>query len=67
MAVQQFDSANEALTDKYFVSSISLCRSAKSYAINILRDMAAPEEKSKVDDKYKIHIVDNRNEIYKKS
>jgi hypothetical protein len=67
MAVQQFDSANEALTDKYFVSSISLCRSAKSYTINILRDMAAPEEKSKVDDKYKIHIVDNRNEIYKKS
>ncbi len=66
MAVQQFDSAGEAFIDRYYVSSITLCRSAKSYAINILRDLAAPEDKNKVDDKYKIHIVDNRNEVYKK-
>jgi hypothetical protein len=66
-AMQQFDNANEALTDKYYVSSITLCRSSKSYAISILRDLADPEDKSKIDDKYKIHIVDNRNEVYKKS
>jgi hypothetical protein len=66
-AIQTFDNANEAFSDKFYFSSISLCRSAKSYAINILRDLAAPEDRSKIDDKYKIHIVDNRNEVYKKS
>jgi hypothetical protein len=67
VAVQQFDSANDASVMKGYASSISLYRTTKSYAINILKDLAGPEEKENIIEKYKIHIVDNRNEIYKKS
>jgi hypothetical protein len=67
LAYQQFDTASEANGDQRFVTSITLYRSIKSYAIAILKEVAGPDEKIKIDDKYKIHIVDNRNEVYKKS
>ena len=66
IAVQQFDSANEASIYKGYVSAISFYRSSKSYAINILSDLANPDEKNIITEKYKIHIVDNRNEIFNK-
>jgi hypothetical protein len=67
MATQQYDSAHDAFSDQVYVSSISLYRNTKSYAINILKDLAEPDEKNKINDKFKIHIVDNRNEVYNKS
>ena len=67
IATKQYDNAHDAFSDKVYVSSISLYRNAKSYAISILRDLAEPDEKNRVNDKFKIHIVDNRNEIYNKS
>jgi hypothetical protein len=66
-ATQQYDSAHDAFSDQVYVSSIFLYRNAKSYAINILKDLAEPDEKNKINDKFKIHIVDNRNEVYNKS
>lgn len=67
IASQQYDSAYEASSNQVYISSISLYRNAKSYAINIIRDLAEPEEKKRIDEKFKIHIVDNRNGIFKKS
>jgi hypothetical protein len=64
LANLQFDTAQGAFLDKRYVSSITLYRGVKSYAISILKDLAGPDEINKIGDKFKIHIVDNRNEIY---
>ena len=66
IAVNQFESANEASVYRGYVFAITLYRSSKSYAINILSDLANPEEKNIITEKYKIHIVDNRNEVFNK-
>lgn len=66
LANLQFDTAHEAFVNQRYVSSISLYRGVKSYAISILKYLAGPDEQNKIDDKFKIHIVDNRNEIYNK-
>lgn len=64
LANGQFNDANLAFAELKYVPSIYLYRNAKSHAINILKDLAAPEEKKEIESKFKIHIVDNRNEIF---
>jgi hypothetical protein len=65
IATRQFENAYDSFNNQVYISSITLYRRAKSYAIYILKDLAEPEEKNKIEVKFKIHIVDNRNEIYK--
>ena len=65
LANEQFDSAYYSYINLNYVPCITLYRSAKTHAINILQDLADPQDKQKITDKFKIHIVDNRNEIFK--
>ncbi|PKL38983.1 MAG: hypothetical protein CVV44_08935 [Spirochaetae bacterium HGW-Spirochaetae-1] len=67
IAYDEFHNAVKASTGKQYQPSINLFRHAKRQAINILEDLAGPNERHKVVDKYKIHIVDNRQEVFKKS
>jgi len=66
IAYKEYDSAMKAFTNLQFSNSINHYRSAKGHAIRILEDLAEPEKKGKIKDRYKIDIVDNRQEIYKK-
>ncbi len=47
-----------------YVASVNLYRSTKDYVISILQDIAKPDEKAFVKNKYKIDIVDNKNVMY---
>jgi len=65
-ASQLFDNANKGIAYQRYSSSITLFRSVKSYAISILKDLCEPGEENQIMDRFKIHIVDNRNEVYNK-
>jgi hypothetical protein len=67
IAYGQFDDALGAEISKYYEGSIYHLRMAKSYAIKILEDIARPEEKEKVRDRFKIERADILNRVYKQS
>ena len=67
IAYINFKNAKKAFKNRNFKNSINLYRAAKKHAINIMKDLAKPNKKEEIAEKYKIHIVDNRQEIFKKS
>ena len=67
VAYINFKNAEKAFQDRNFKNSINLYRAAKKHAINIMKDLAKPNKKEEIAEKYKIHIVDNRQEIFNKS
>ncbi|MBN2040780.1 MAG: hypothetical protein JW864_12115 [Spirochaetes bacterium] len=67
LANQQFDNAYSSYINLDYVPCITLYRNAKRHAINILQDLAEPQDRNRITDKFKIHIVDNRNEVFNES
>ena len=66
IAFQEFASAIKSTEEKRYRSSINHYRASKKHAIIILQNLAAPEKKKQIIDRYKIHIVDNRQGIFRK-
>lgn len=62
----QYDDAISAIIDKKFETAIYHFRVAKGYGINILEELAAPEKRKEISEKYKYHKADNLNRIYDK-
>lgn len=60
----QVDDAQSNVYDKYWVSAIYHLRVAKSYGIMILEDLAKPEERDSIKNKYKVTKADNMNRIF---
>ena len=67
VAYESFKDAEQAFKDNNFKNSINLYRVSKKHAINIMKDLAKPEKKEEIIERYKIHIVDNRQQIFKKN
>lgn len=64
IAFGQFDDGESSFIDRKFEVSIYHYRISKTYAIRILEDLAKPEERDSVKDKYKFHKADNLNRIF---
>lgn len=64
IAYSQLDDAVGAQRDHYYKGSIFHLRVAKSYAIRILEDLANPDERKNIQEKYKKHKADNLNRIF---
>ncbi len=60
----QFDDGESSFIDHNYVSSILHYRVAKTYAIKILEDLAKPEEKDKIQNRFRLHKADNLNRIF---
>jgi hypothetical protein len=63
IAYGQLDDAIGAQRDHYYKGSIFHLRVSKAYAIRILEDLANPDERKNVQDKYKKDKADNLNRV----
>lgn len=66
LAYEELKNAKHSFSKNQFKNSINLYRLVKKHAITVLKDISTKSEQRKVFNKYKIHIVDNQHEIYKK-
>ena len=66
LAYEELKNAQYSFSKKQFKNSINLYRIVKKHAITVLKDLSTVSEQRTIFNKYKIHIVDNQHEIYKK-
>lgn len=66
IAYEELRNADKAFLNKQYRNSINLLRTSKRQALKALKSISSVEERKQLLNKYKIHIVDNRLEVYKK-
>ncbi len=66
IAFEELNNADKAFMKKQYRNSINLLRTSKRQAIKTLKNISSVKEREQLLNKYKIHIVDNRQEVFKK-